>query len=47
MNINSLNAKLGVIQEKGTSQLICSENELTGFYMMATWEFNELNKYQS
>ena len=47
MNVNSLNAKLGVIQEIGTSQLICSENQLTGFYIMATWEFNELIKYQS
>ena len=26
----------------GTSQLICCENQLTGFYMMATLAFNEL-----
>ena len=26
-----------------TSQLICSANQLTGFYMMATLAFNELN----
>ena len=25
-----------------TSQMICSENQLTGFYMMATLAFNEL-----
>ena len=25
-----------------TSQLICTANQLTGFYMMATLEFNEL-----
>ena len=25
-----------------TSQLICSTNQLTGFYMMATMVFNEL-----
>ena len=27
-----------------TSQLICSANQMTGFYMMATLAFNELNK---
>ena len=26
-----------------TSQLICRANQLTGFYMMATLSFNELN----
>ena len=26
-----------------TSQLICSANQLTGFYMMATLALNELN----
>ena len=26
-----------------TSQLICRANQLTGFYMMATLAFNELN----
>ena len=26
------------------SQLICSENELTGFYMTETLTFNELNE---
>ena len=25
-----------------TSQLICSANQMTGFYMMATLAFNEL-----
>ena len=27
-----------------TSQLICREKQLTGFYIMATLAFNELNK---
>ena len=28
-----------------TSQLICSANQLTGFYMMATSAFNELKRF--
>ena len=30
-----------------TNQLICSASQLTGFYMMATLAFNELNKIQA
>ena len=30
-----------------TSQLICSANQLTGFYMMATFTFNELKISQA
>ena len=37
---HTLNAKIFVIYK--TSQLICRENQLTGFYMMATFTFNEL-----
>ena len=29
-----------------TSPLICSENQLTGFYVMTTLAFNEFNNYQ-
>ena len=29
-----------------TSQLICSANQLTGFYLMAFLAFNELNTYR-
>ena len=35
--INSLNAKVAIIQK-----YICSANQLTGSYMMATLVFNEL-----
>ena len=38
--INLLNAKVIIIE---TSQLICSANQLAGFYMMATLTFNELH----
>ena len=41
-NLNSLNAKVVIIIE--SSQLICSANQLTGFYMMAVLAFNELKK---
>ena len=37
---HTLNAKIFVIFK--TSQLICRANQLTGFYMMATFTFNEL-----
>ena len=37
--INSLNTKVAIVE---TSQLICSANQLTGFYIMATLAFNEL-----
>ena len=37
---HSLNAKIFVIYK--TSQLICRANQLTGFYMMATWAFKDL-----
>ena len=36
---NSFNAKAAIME---TSQLICFENQLTGFYMMPTLAFNEL-----
>ena len=38
--INPLNAS-----EIETSQLICTENHLTGFYMKATLAFNGLKKH--
>ena len=31
----------------GTSHLICSANQLTGFYMMATLAFNELREMRT
>ena len=30
-----------------TVQLICRANQLTGFYMVATWSFNELSYFDS
>ena len=37
--VNSLKTKVTIVE---TSQLICSANQLTGFYIMATLAFNEL-----
>ena len=40
LKFNLLNAKVAIIE---TSQLIYRANQLTGFYMIATLAFNELN----
>ena len=29
-----------------TSQLTCTENQLTGFYMIATYALNELSEFK-
>ena len=42
-NMNSLNAKVAIIE---ISQLICSANQLTGFYMMATLASNVLREFE-
>ena len=42
--LNSLNSKAAIIE---SSQLICSANQLSGFYMMTNLVFNELKKRSS
>ena len=47
-NLNNLDNNLQLVKRQSchhieTSQLICSANQLTGFYMIAILAFNELN----
>ena len=41
--VNSLTHEVSVLPSYRTSQLICTANQLTGFYMRATLAVNELN----
>ena len=41
---NSLNAKVAIICS--SFAIICSANQLTGFYMMTTLAFNELTHFR-